>query len=93
MSSKIEAKTAVRVDFSIQITLNEQEAKALEAIAGYGVDSFLEVFYAKMGRHYLEPHEQGMRLLFERIRHVMPVELAKINTAKASISEALKPFK
>lgn len=48
MSSKIEAKTVVRVDFSIQLTLNEQEAKALEAIAGYGVDSFHWDVYAKM---------------------------------------------
>lgn len=59
-----------RPNFNLQIvlTLNESEARALDALAGYGVDSFLKVFYANMGKAYLLPHEAGLRSLFEGIR-------------------------
>ena len=55
------------IEGKITIVLNEDEAAALEALAGYGVDSFLETFYAKMGRAYLEPHEKGLRSLFNAV--------------------------
>ena len=51
----------VRVIFS----LSEAEAGALDAIIGYGVEPFLEVFYEKMGKAYLQPYENGLRSLFE----------------------------
>lgn len=47
------------------ITLNEAEMGALDALAGYGTDTFLRVFYKEMGKSYLEPHEAGLRSLFE----------------------------
>ncbi len=47
------------------ITLNEDEIKALDALAGYGVDQFIALFYKHMGRAYLEPHEAGLRSFLE----------------------------
>ncbi len=49
------------VDTVATIELNGEELKALDALAGYGVDSFLKVFYQHLGKSYLEPHEKGLR--------------------------------
>jgi hypothetical protein len=38
------------VSLTLSLTLGEGEARALEALAGYGTDAFLEVFYEKMGK-------------------------------------------
>lgn len=53
---------------TIRLVLTEEEAGALDAITGYGVEPFLEVFYKNMGRAYLEPYEAGLRSLFESVR-------------------------
>lgn len=52
----------------ISIRLTEVEAAALDALAGYGIEPFLEAFYEKMGRSYLEPHEAGLRSLFTSVQ-------------------------
>ncbi len=52
----------------VTIELTEAEAGALDALAGYGVDSFLQVFYTHMGKAYLQPYEAGLRSLFEYVR-------------------------
>ena len=64
------AKIACRSEIKANITLqlSEDEAAALDALVGYGVEPFLKVFYEHMGRAYLEPHEQGLRTLFESVR-------------------------
>lgn len=56
--------------------------RALEALAGYGSDGFLKVFYQHMGRAYLEPHEVGLRSLFETIRTELPPILCRADSAK-----------
>ena len=93
MSTGIDAKANVKVEFSITLTLTIGEAKALKAIADYGTKAFLETFYEKMGRYYLEPHETDLILLLEKCNYAIPIELAKIETACKSISEATQPFK
>ena len=35
-------------------------------MAGYGDEAFIEVFYAKLGKHYLSPHVDGLRALFKK---------------------------
>ncbi len=62
---KINGVPTISVDITIRLT--ESEARALDALAGYGIDAFLKVFYT-LGRHYMEPHEDGLRSLFEAIR-------------------------
>lgn len=49
------------------LILNENEISTLDALAGYGIDSFLKVFYKEMGTAYLEPHEAGLRSLFDSV--------------------------
>lgn len=60
---KATVKARIKPVFTIQ--LSEQEARALEALIGYGIKPFLEVFYEKMGKAYLQPHEAGLRELFD----------------------------
>lgn len=72
----------------ITIELSEDEAYALDAIVGYGADSFLKVFYEHMGEHYLKPHEAGLRSLFESVRTGDARVMGFLNAA----SEARKLF-
>lgn len=60
------------LELKIVLELTEDEAMALDALAGYGTDSFLQTFYELMGRAYLEPHEAGLRSLFTAVREVIP---------------------
>lgn len=74
---KTEAK--ISSEIKVVLTLNESEARALEAICGYGPDKFIEWFYRNLGKNYLKPHEKGMRSLFETVRAQLPVNLKKID--------------
>lgn len=89
---KISANASAKVDFSITFTLTKGEAKALEAIAGYGADAFLEVFY-QLGTSYLKPYETEMRNLFSRISIELPKEISKISKAQTEIGKLLTDFK
>lgn len=90
--SKIKSNSQASVEFNVRFTLTLGQAKALEAIAGYGADPFLKVFYEHMGKAYLQPHEAEMRRLFSQIKDELPREISKIETATKVINEALKDF-
>lgn len=64
----IAISTYLQSKISFEVT--EDEARALDALAGYGTKEFLECFYKYMGRAYLEPHEQGLKSLFEKIKEL-----------------------
>lgn len=89
----ISGKANVSIEFNITLSLTNEEAQALVAIAGYGSDEFLKTFYQHMGRTRLEPYESEMRKLFDKIRNELPIEISKIETAEKSITEALSTFK
>lgn len=74
-------KSGAKVDFTVNMNMNESEARALEAITGYEVDDFLKFFYAHLGKHYLEPHEDGLRELFTTIRDEIPKHLKRVDAA------------
>lgn len=73
---------APRIDLQVQFNVNEDEARALDALACYGDDAFIERFYETLGRSYMEPHEQGLRTFFKTIREQMPAILGRANTAR-----------
>jgi hypothetical protein len=91
-NTKIVAQAKAEVNFTIKFTLTQSEAAALEAIAGYGHEPFLKVFYEHMGKSYLQPHEVGMKNLFARIKETLPREISKIDAAREAINEALSKF-
>lgn len=76
------------LDLDVSIKLTESEVRALDALAGYGSDSFLKTFYQFMGRHYLEPHEAGLRSLFDTIQVELPPIIKRMNAAKQAFSLA-----
>lgn len=53
---------------TVTLVLDEAEARALEALAGYGDEKFLEVFYKHLGEAYLRPHQAGLFSLFSAAR-------------------------
>ncbi|QCG94287.1 hypothetical protein E6C67_08345 [Azospirillum sp. TSA2s] len=67
-------------------TLSEDEAAALDALAGYGTDAFLKVFYKEMGEAYLRPHEAGLRSLFASVRSHVPTVLERARTARKAFA-------
>jgi DNA-binding ferritin-like protein (Dps family) len=63
------------------LELNEIEVRALEAIVGYDIESYLRVFYKEMGKAYLEKYEEGLRSLF-KVRPVLNLWLGKVEMAR-----------
>jgi hypothetical protein len=57
------------ISSTVVIALTEEEAGALDALAGYGSDAFLKAFYVHMGEAYLKPYEKGLRSLFDAVRN------------------------
>ncbi len=70
------------VQLSVLLKLSEPEARALDALVGYGFDSFIKVFYEHLGKHYMEPHEAGLRSLFESVRKEIPPVLGRADKAR-----------
>ena len=74
------------VETRATIELSEVEMRALEALIGYGVQPFLDVFYQHMGKHYLRPHEAGIRSLFETIGSDIPDVLRRADAARQAFA-------
>lgn len=82
-----EFKFQPKVTFQIFIALDEAQARALEALAGYGADEFIKHFYEHLGKHYMEPHEDGLRSLLLDIRRVIPGQLHAVDKARRALVE------
>lgn len=70
------------IDLQVQFNISEAEARALNALAGYGDDEFVRVFYAHLGKAYMADHEDGLRLFLATIRQMMPGILARADAAR-----------
>ncbi len=70
------------ITVEVKLTLTEIEARALDGLTGYSMDGFLDFFYKNMGRHYLEPHEAGLRSLFKTIRGTIPPIMDRVDKAR-----------
>lgn len=78
------------IDFRATLEVNEAEIMALDGILGYSVNAFLEVFYEKMGRTYVQPYESGVRSLHENLRKQLAPLVATIKEARGRIDKALR---
>jgi hypothetical protein len=81
----VKTKNNVCIDFTVSCKLSESEARALDALVGYGFKEFLEVFYEKMGKAYLEPHASGLKTLFETVQADVVPALSKIDDARDAL--------
>lgn len=84
--AKLQVKPAIEV--TLTLSLSEQEARALEAVAGYGTEAFLKVFYEHMGKSYLQPHEEGLRSLFESSMRILPLWFQRIDDTRKEFYDA-----
>lgn len=89
--AKITQKTTL--DLCITFSVNESEARALEALAGYGDDAFIKAFYEKLGKYYMRDHEQGLREFLRSIRQIVPGELSRIDRAREALKEKSRELK
>jgi hypothetical protein len=71
-----------RVNMALDFTVNESEARALDALATYGDDAFIKVFYEKLGEAYMKEHEQGLRSFLKSIRESVPGYLSRMDEAR-----------
>ena len=75
-------KSSSCVCLQIKLDLSEVEARALGAIACYGSEEFIKVFYEYMGKAYLQKHEDGVHSLFATIRDELPQHLDKMDKVR-----------
>ena len=74
------------VETRATIELSEVEMRALDAMIGYGIEPFLEVFYKYLGKHYMQPHEAGMRSFFKTIGCDIPDILRRADAARQAFA-------
>lgn len=79
-------KSKVDINAKITVILDEQEARALQAISVYGYDSFLKMFYQHLGTTYLQPHEQGLKSLFSNVSYALSTHLKNIDNARKELN-------
>ncbi len=84
-------KQRANVTMEIDVRLTESEFRALEALAGYGTESFLKVFYKHLGEAYLKPHEAGLVDLFENVRKEAPGLLRRTDEARQAFFKPATP--
>lgn len=85
----MELKPKITITYELRLDLNEPEARALDGLVGYGFDAFKEHFYAKLGKAYMQPHEAGLKSLFDKISANIPGQLRIVDKAKKNIQLAL----
>jgi hypothetical protein len=78
------AKAISKPVLSVSITfeVNEAEARALDALAGYGDDGFIQMFYSSLGKHYMQPYEQGLRSFLKTVGASVAPALNQIDEAR-----------
>lgn len=74
------------VELKLTFELDEVEARALDALAGYGDDAFVKAFYELLGKHYMQEHESGLRSFLKSIRQSVPGHLVRIDNARKAFS-------
>lgn len=84
--------SSANISGRVYLELTENEARALDAIVGYGADEFVKWFYKNLGTHYLKPHEQAMRSLFEKCRSELPRHFKAFDTAREAFNQKSLSF-
>lgn len=71
------------IEATATFTVDEQEMRALDAMVGYGFQSFIDTFKKHMGTSYMAGHEDGCKRFFESIRGSIPAILSRADDARA----------
>ncbi len=78
------------LDLNVRFEINLVEARALDGLAGYGDDAFIKVFYEKLGKAYMQEHEQGLREFLKTIRSVVGPAIRKIDDVERILKREAK---
>lgn len=76
-----------KVELSVTFTINEDEARALDALIGYGDDAFIERFKVYLGEHYIRNHEAGLRSFMKSVRSFIPGILTRTDLAREAFNK------
>jgi hypothetical protein len=82
--AQIDARPTIQLLVSFR--LDEEEARALDALVGYGDDAFIKAFQEKLGEHYMRDHEQGLRRFFQTTRQLLPGILNSADAARKAFN-------
>lgn len=86
--ARIVCKSRPKVEVSVTFTVNEEEARALEALASYGEDSAVEAFYKFCGTHYMKPYEAGFRSFLSSIGACVSPALSEVDRLREMVLKA-----
>lgn len=86
------AKAVSKPTLSVSMTfeVNEIEARALDALAGYGDDAFIKAFYDHLGKTYMENHEDGLRSFLASIRSTVAPAIRDVDSARQFLEKTKK---
>ncbi len=87
MASLIRHSAGAKVVVEVTFTVTEDEARALDALAGYGDDSAIEAFYKHCGKHYMQPYEHGLRSFLSSIRKIVTPALNEADKLRSKLSQ------
>ena len=88
-----QAKIDINIETKIVLELSVAEAAALNMMTTYGITNFLKGYKEKLGRTYIEPHEQGLTDLFKTVKENLPSQLTKIENFQQEINHAISTLK
>ena len=71
---------------TVAFEIDEEEARALDALSGYGDDAFIKAFYEKLGTSYMRDHEPGLRRFLKTIRDVVTPAMSQADKARALLA-------
>lgn len=75
------------ITVAVSFTVDEEEIRALDALAGYGDDGFVKAFYEKLGTAYMRDHEQGLRRFLKTIRGIAGPAIARVDEARKLLQQ------
>ena len=71
------------IELHLTMRITEPEARALEAMAGYGAEEFVKALYDKLGRAYMQQHESGLLSFLRSCHELIPSHLSRVSEARA----------
>lgn len=89
----MEIKSNADFEITFILKINETEARALDALVGYGTDVFLREFYKHLGSYYMKPYEMGLRSFFDAIRKNIPGKLSHVENLRKEIAQIINKEK
>lgn len=76
------AEAAPTISVKCTFTVDEEEARALDALAGYGADAFVKAFYESLGEGYMKRHEAGLRRFLSTIQDAVQPAMCRVDKAR-----------